>query len=320
MKIKKILVGVVVQVGLSLGTSTALAQEIVQYVHTDALGSPVAISDATGAIIERTLYEPYGAVVGDAKGDRPGFTGHVSDLATDLTYMQQRYYDPQIGGFLSVDPVAASSGSVAGFNRYRYANGNPYGFTDPDGRESCTVGTRICMSEKALRAKIDKLNEVSPTQSNASKEAAVQAFASNARPLQAASNREISANMEERHSSDYRVLDYSFSAGDGARNHAPITPYTGNYKLSGILHTHPERQAGPYQLSGAGASGKNGKFMGVGPTHDGDVAASFKKGVNVYAVPPTGSIRWIDLAGWRRAVKNSKPDEVIYAGWFEKDL
>lgn len=125
---------------------------------------------------------PYGAVVGDAKGDRPGFTGHVSDSVTGLTYMQQRYYDPQIGGFLSVDPVAASSGSVAGFNRYRYANGNPYGFTDPDGRESCTVGTRICMSEKALRAKIDKLNEVSPTQSNASKEAAVQAFASNARP------------------------------------------------------------------------------------------------------------------------------------------
>ncbi|WP_313419270.1 hypothetical protein [Stenotrophomonas sp.] len=124
--------------------------------------------------------------------------------------------------------------------------------------------------------------------------------------------------MEERHSSDYRVLDYSFSAGDGARNHAPITPYTGNYKLSGILHTHPERQAGPYQLSGAGASGRNGKFMDVGPTHGGDVAASFKKGVNVYAVPPTGSIRWIDLAGWRRAVKNPKPDEVIHAGWFEK--
>ncbi|WP_313419232.1 hypothetical protein [Stenotrophomonas sp.] len=59
MKIKKILVGVVfVQVGLLLGTSTALAQEIVQYVHTDALGSPVAISDANGTIIERTVYEP----------------------------------------------------------------------------------------------------------------------------------------------------------------------------------------------------------------------------------------------------------------------
>ena len=40
----------------------------------------------------------------------------------------QRYYDPQIGRFLSTDPA------VAGFNLYNYANNNPYRFTDPDGR------------------------------------------------------------------------------------------------------------------------------------------------------------------------------------------
>jgi uncharacterized protein RhaS with RHS repeats len=48
--------------------------------------------------------------------------------------MQQRYYDPQIGRFLSVDPVTANSGTGANFNRYWYANNNPYKFTDPDGR------------------------------------------------------------------------------------------------------------------------------------------------------------------------------------------
>ena len=48
--------------------------------------------------------------------------------------MQQRYYDPGIGMFLSVDPVTAYSDPIGQFHRYRYANNNPYKFTDPDGR------------------------------------------------------------------------------------------------------------------------------------------------------------------------------------------
>lgn len=48
----------------------------------------------------------------------------------------QRYYDPIIGRFLSVDPVAADPSSGGNFNRYNYANGNPYKFTDPDGRQT----------------------------------------------------------------------------------------------------------------------------------------------------------------------------------------
>ncbi|WP_236621733.1 RHS repeat-associated core domain-containing protein, partial [Luteimonas huabeiensis] len=51
-----------------------------------------------------------------------------------LVYMQQRYYDPGIGLFLSVDPVTAYDQPLVTFNRYRYANSNPYKFTDPDGR------------------------------------------------------------------------------------------------------------------------------------------------------------------------------------------
>ena len=47
----------------------------------------------------------------------------------------QRYYDPQIGRFLSVDPVTADSATGANFNRYKYAANNPYRFTDPDGRQ-----------------------------------------------------------------------------------------------------------------------------------------------------------------------------------------
>jgi RHS repeat-associated protein len=73
--------------------------------------------------------------------DGTGYTGHVMDQATGLTYMQQRYYDPQIGRFLSTDPMPTDPNSGANFNRYSYANNNPYGFTDPDGRTALGGGS-----------------------------------------------------------------------------------------------------------------------------------------------------------------------------------
>lgn len=53
--------------------------------------------------------------------------------------MQQRYYDPAVGRFLSVDPVSTNPSTGAGFNRYWYADNNPYKFIDPDGRDSFLV-------------------------------------------------------------------------------------------------------------------------------------------------------------------------------------
>ena len=48
-----------------------------------------------------------------------------------------RYYDPVIGRFYSNDPVSFSG--VHNFNRYSYANNNPYKFVDPDGRDAIAV-------------------------------------------------------------------------------------------------------------------------------------------------------------------------------------
>jgi len=107
---------------------------ITKYHHTDALGSPVAVTNAAGQVTERTDWEPYGAAIGKPSYEGIGFTGHVQDAATGLTYMQQRYYDPQVGRFLSVDPINAVDDPVGYFNRYVYGRNNPYRFTDPDGR------------------------------------------------------------------------------------------------------------------------------------------------------------------------------------------
>ena len=120
---------------------TAPGVAVVRYIHTDGLGSPVAKSDASGNLIagSRTRYEPYGMSVAGTAVPTIGFTGHVNDADTGLTYMQQRYYDPVAARFLSEDPVLTDANTGKSFNRYVYAENNPLKYIDPDGRSPIDV-------------------------------------------------------------------------------------------------------------------------------------------------------------------------------------
>ena len=120
--------------GLLLATP-ACAADTVYYYSSDTVHSEVVVTDASRNVVERTYYAPYGQVLNRDLRDGPGYTGHEEDPETNLVYMQQRYYDPEAGRFLSTDPVQAD-GNGGSFNRYAYANDNPYRYMDPDGRES----------------------------------------------------------------------------------------------------------------------------------------------------------------------------------------
>ncbi len=50
------------------------------------------------------------------------------DARTAFTYLNNRYYDPALGVFLSVDPLVSKTGDP-----YLYANGNPTTLSDPAG-------------------------------------------------------------------------------------------------------------------------------------------------------------------------------------------
>ncbi len=117
----------------------------VEYVHTDALGSPVSYTSSTGSVLpyRNTRYEPYGTPTTTPRDGELTFTGHQYDTGTGLIYAQARYYDPALGRFLGPDPMAVDTSSAFNFNRYAYANNSPYKFTDPDGREAgcITLGT-----------------------------------------------------------------------------------------------------------------------------------------------------------------------------------
>lgn len=118
--------------------ASSVCAEDVTYFHNDALGSPVAATDKYGDLQWQAAYMPYGAK--HSSSDKPvgdvDYTGHLEDEDLSLTYMQARYYDPAVGRFYSNDPVGFTPNNLHSFNRYAYANNNPYKYVDPDGRES----------------------------------------------------------------------------------------------------------------------------------------------------------------------------------------
>ncbi|WP_342379316.1 FG-GAP-like repeat-containing protein [Myxococcus stipitatus] len=115
------------------------------YLHDDHLGTVESITDATGAVVERRKYEPFGEArsplnpamakapsVG-GPGVRFGFTEHEEDAETGLVNMRGRLYDPKTASFLSPDPYVQAPILGQSYNRYSYVFNNPLNFVDPSG-------------------------------------------------------------------------------------------------------------------------------------------------------------------------------------------
>ena len=118
-----------------LFTSAADAGTVTYY-YNDLAGSPVVATDASGTVIWRESYQPYGARTRNevaAGENKVWFTSRRQDAETGLVYMGARYYDPVVGRFVSTDPVGFDEGNIHSFNRYAYANNTPYRYKDPDG-------------------------------------------------------------------------------------------------------------------------------------------------------------------------------------------
>ncbi|MBI4208943.1 MAG: RHS repeat-associated core domain-containing protein [Deltaproteobacteria bacterium] len=115
------------------------AQEV--FYLTDHLGSTRVVTDGLGSEQARYSYYPYGEIFSPHPSPSPQrgegwgegdlsylFTGQKFDSETNLHYYGARYYDPQLACFISIDPLKNNS-------PYTYANNNPLGFVDPNGRD-----------------------------------------------------------------------------------------------------------------------------------------------------------------------------------------
>lgn len=111
----------------------AQAAKTITYYYTSPEGTVLAKADNAGNAISSSEYRPYGSQALSAAEDGPGYAGHVSDTDSGLVYMQARYYDAEMGRFLSTDPISPAPGDLFGFARYSYASGNPISGTDPTG-------------------------------------------------------------------------------------------------------------------------------------------------------------------------------------------
>jgi RHS repeat-associated protein len=115
------------------------------FFHTDMLGSTRAITNSSGQTVANYDYEPFGKV-SRASGilvdaEKRKFTGKTEDKATGLDYFNARYYDPEVGRFISPDPAQD------GLNWYVYCGDNPVNRIDQNGRFSSYA--HLCMTDNA---------------------------------------------------------------------------------------------------------------------------------------------------------------------------
>lgn len=124
--------------------------ETITVVHQDHLGSATVTTDKAGHIVANQNYYPYGDTRNQTGiSNTRQYTGQINDLETNLYYYNARYYNPVIGRFISVDPVARLDKSVITdpqqLNYYNYARNNPVIMNDPTGLMLDTVFDIGCL-------------------------------------------------------------------------------------------------------------------------------------------------------------------------------
>jgi RHS repeat-associated protein len=124
--------------------STAGGAPTVYYFHTDALGTPQAMTDANQQIVWQARYTPFGTatVTQQTLVNNLRYPGQYFDQETLANYNLHRFYDPNTGRYISADPT----GLAAGTNLYNYVGGNPISNTDPEGLFGYSYGTSVSWS------------------------------------------------------------------------------------------------------------------------------------------------------------------------------
>jgi len=120
------------QLGMSSGSTEP--EHNSYWFTSDHLGSSAFITDGSGVAIQHLEYMAFGEVFVDQRSTGFGtpykFNAKELDCESGYYYYGARYYDPQFGRFLTVDPLASDFPSQSS---YLYAYNNPVRMIDVDG-------------------------------------------------------------------------------------------------------------------------------------------------------------------------------------------
>jgi RHS repeat-associated protein len=121
-----------------------------RHFHLDHLGTPRLTTDDNGSQISQHDYTPWGSEITPlcqetnlsfGREEPKVFTGHDRDFRVScsdtqvLDHMHARYYNPNVGRFLSVDSVGGTARNPQSWNRYSYGDANPMAHVDSSGRD-----------------------------------------------------------------------------------------------------------------------------------------------------------------------------------------
>lgn len=108
-----------------------------RFVYADHLGSPVLVANANSTVLQRRVFEPFGKVLAETQNptgeSETLFTGQRYQETANLYDFRARWYDPETGRFLSVDPIIQFPTDPQTHNAYGYVRNNPLNNVDPDG-------------------------------------------------------------------------------------------------------------------------------------------------------------------------------------------
>ncbi|CAM1364292.1 RHS repeat-associated core domain-containing protein [Tenacibaculum xiamenense] len=107
------------------------ASNTTHYYHDDFRGSTIAMTDDSEAITHKYAYDDFGKVtqIEEANFNPYRYVGKygIQYEDEDLYFMRARYYNPDVGRFLTEDPIWAT-------NLYPYAGNNPVMNVDVNGK------------------------------------------------------------------------------------------------------------------------------------------------------------------------------------------
>ena len=103
----------------------------------DGSGSVRQLTNSAGVVTDEYEYDAYGNSF-TKQGTTPNnylYRGEQYDPDLGLYYLRARYYNPNTGRFMSLDPEDGYAEEPASLHKYLYADGDPVNGRDPSGRE-----------------------------------------------------------------------------------------------------------------------------------------------------------------------------------------